>query len=562
MLNKKPNELTPEQALHQAVRLCEAGNFPTAEIICKRIINAEPDYHPAYFQLAVIASKVGKANIAVKLTQQAIKLNGKISAYHRALGELYRRSGKLKEALTETREAIKLSPKDAESYYNLGLIMADSKKYQEAVKAYRKVIELNPSHNLAANNLGSALEKIGDEKAAVEAYKKAISINPKHAEAQNNLGAIFSAHGKLDEARKHFQAAIEANNNFIYSHYNLSSLKKYTTDDPHLKSLEDIEKRIRTLSKDSQIKAGFALAKAREDVGRFDDAWQAYEFANKIKRSTINYDYKKTEQEVSKLIKSFSKEFVNSNKIKGFEDSTPIFILGMPRSGTSLIEQIISSHDGVYGAGELKDLPETFKQFSGISIGSSYGEWLKNTDEKTIQNIGKAYLKKLKSHNKTAQYITDKMPGNFFYIGLIHLALPNAKIIHSIRNPLDTCFSNYSRLFNDTMAFAYDLNDLGHYYNSYNLLMEHWKKVLPKGTILDVNYEDVVDDLKKQSKRIIKFCGLDWDDKCLEFHKNERQVKTASVAQVREPIYKTSVERWKNFEKHLKSLKNIIEGAK
>ncbi|HCR86248.1 MAG TPA: hypothetical protein DIV86_06180 [Alphaproteobacteria bacterium] len=565
MQNIKKNDLTPEEAIIQAMKFIDSGHLPSAEHLCRSILKSAPTFHQAYFQLAVIASKVNKLDTAEKLLLQAINIDNKLAYYHRALGEIYRRMGKFKESIAQTKHAIKITPKDAESFYNLGVALVDSKKYQEAVRAYSKALELNPNHGLAANNLGSALEKLGDEKAAVKAYSRAIAINPKHAEAQNNLGAIFSARGELEKAKEHFNAAIEANNNFVHSHFNLSTLKKYKEGDPHIAALEAINKHSASLPSETRMRFAFAIAKAKEDIKEYDEAFKAYELGNKLKRATFSFDVNRTKEEVNNVIKLFNKPFLKektSEGIKGYDNDTPIFIVGMPRSGTTLIEQIISSHNDVFGAGELKDFPEIVSKYTNAPTGSSYMKWLKGADDKTLASIGKSYVKKLRELDSKKPHICDKMPGNFFYVGLIHMALPKAKIIHSMRDPMDTCFSNYSRLFNETMSFAYSLEELGEYYNCYKKTMDHWKKVLPKGTILDVQYEDVVDDLEKQAKRLIKHCGLKWDNSCLDFHNNKRYVKTASVAQVREPIYKSSVARWKNFEKHLNPLKKIIEGEK
>jgi tetratricopeptide (TPR) repeat protein len=403
------------------------------------------------------------------------------------------------------------------------------------------------------------LERLGDSKGAEAAYAKAVLINPRHAEAQNNLGALMSESSRLDGARACFAAAIKANPAFVASHYNLSTLKKYTAGDPHVAMLEKLAPQAAKLAGAEQTRFWFSIAKAREDVGRYDEAFAAYEQGNRLKRATVKYNEKKSQEVMQDVIDRFDASLFKKNKGAGFKDETPVFIIGMPRSGTTLLEQIISSHSAVHGAGELRDLGEALGEMQPeLAKGASYMDWLSGADKNSLAAAGEAYIRRLRGYDAKALRITDKMPGNFFYAGLILKILPGAKIIHSVRNPLDTCFSNYSRLFKDTMPFAYDLTELGHYYNSYRQMMDHWKNTLPAGSILDVNYEDVVEDLEGQSRRLIDFCGLNWESACLDFHNNKRPVKTASAAQVSQPIYKSSVARWERFAQHLGPLQKAI----
>ncbi|MEZ0224838.1 MAG: sulfotransferase [Alphaproteobacteria bacterium] len=558
----RQKSMNPEQAMALATQLIEANRLPEAENLCRRVIQAQPGSHAAWFSLGLIAVKSGKLPVAADMMKNAAKLAPTHAAYHRSLGEVHRRLGGFAQAIEHGTNAVRLAPADPEAHYNLALALSDSGANDNAVAQYKKVLALNPSHNLAANNLGAVLERMGNEEDAEEAYARAIAINPRHAEAQNNLGAILSARGDLDKARECFSAAIEADPAFVHAHYNLSTLKKYTADDPHLKALEAIARRGGNMPSETRLRFCFAVGKAFEDVGRYDEAFAAYAEGNRLKRATFNYDEKQTTDSINAIIQAYDKKFA-AKKVKGCADETPVFILGMPRSGTTLIEQIISSHSAVHGAGELHDLGQAINDVTGAPAVGNYMQWVKDADAKTLSRIGETYVTKLRARDPKALRITDKMPGNFFYVGLIHKILPKAKIIHSMRNPMDTCFSNYSRLFNETMVFAYDLQELGRYYNNYKRMMDHWHAVLPKGTILDVSYEELVEDQEAQSRKLLEFCGLDWQDACLEFHKNDRPVKTASIAQVRKPMYKNSIARWERFGKHLAPLRAAIdEGEK
>lgn len=547
--------------LQQALQLEAAGQADAAAQIYQQILNANPNVPAAWHALAVLVFNSGNLQQAFEMFANAVRLEPNNAMYHRNLGEISRRLGKLDQARLCGEAACKLAPKDVDAHYNLGLVYTDSGETTKAVQAYKKALKLNPKHGLSWNNLGSALEQQGDKKAALKAYEKAVALNAEHAEAQNNAGAIYSEQGKLDEAKTSFAAAIKARPSFVESHYNLSSLKTYTPDDPHLAMLEGVHAQREQLTPHARIRYDFALGKALDDIGQYDRAFAAYDEGNRIQHALLPMDEARADALLDAILQTFTTEFFKERarwpgaKPRG---KTPIFIVGMPRSGTTLLEQILCSHKSVFGAGELTELNEVITEATGASADQSFVPGVVSLSKEQVKKIGDQYIERVWKLSPDSKYITDKMPANFFYLGLIHLALPNAKIIHAMRDPMDSCFSCFSRLFNDTMEFAYDQGTLGRYYRRYMTLMRHWHKVLPEGTILDLPYEDMVADTEGQARRVLKFVGLPWDDKCLEFYKNDRLVKTASVAQVRKPIYKTSVARWKHFARHLQPLLELV----
>ncbi len=554
-----PETPTLTEAVREAERLKASGRLAEAEILLKQILAAAPAFHPAYHTLGLIAYEVGKLPLAVELIAKAIELDDKVALYHRNLGEMCRRLGRLDEAVAAGRRAAGLAPDDLDAHYNLGLALTDKGEWDAAIRAYRRGLELNPDHGLSWNNLGAALEKGGDLAEAETAYARAVALNPSHYEAQNNLGAIYSAQGRLEDACRCFDEAIRANPDFSEAHFNLSSLKTYCEDDPHWLYLERNRDKAAGMPEKARIRYWFALGKAREDVGRYDEAFAAYAKGNRLQHALLPYDEAGADERLARVIRTFSREFFESRarmrpSVHG--DQAPIFIVGMPRSGTTLLEQILSSHPGVYGAGELLDLNDVIM---ARSANSRFPDFVPGLSAEDFARMGEAYRDRVWKLAPDAARITDKMPANFFYIGMIHLMLPDAKIIHAMRDPMDSCFSNYARLFNDTMEFAYDLGTLGRYYARYITLMRHWHEVLPQGSILDLRYEDMVADTEGQARRVLEYAGLPWDDNCLAFHRNTRHVKTASVAQVRKPIYKTSVARWQRFERHLQPLLDIVQ---
>ncbi|BAV35040.1 sulfotransferase [Sulfuricaulis limicola] len=534
------------------------GQLAEAEAALRQIVDSTPDHHAAWHLLGLIAFEVGKLPLSAELIAHAVRLNDAVALYHRNLGELCRRLGRLDEAVAAGRRATKLAPNDLEAHYNLGLALTDKGEWDAAIRAYRRALELNPDHGLSWNNLGAALEKKGDLAGAEAAYARAVALNPAHHEAQNNLGAIYSLQGRLEDARRCFEDSIKANPDFVEPHFNLSSLKTYRADDPQLRHLERNLAKAGAMPVPARIRYWFALGKAREDVGRYDDAFAAYAEGNRLQHELLPCDEARADDMLARLIAVFDRDFFAARRDVPGGDKTPIFIVGMPRSGTTLLEQILASHPAVHGAGELPDLNQVIMD-APARAGRRFPDFVPDLVPDDFKHMGEAYVERVWRLAPGARYITDKMPANFFHIGMIRLMLPNAKIIHAMRDPMDSCFSNYARLFNDTMEFAYDLGTLGRYYVRYISLMRHWHAVLPAGSILDLRYEDLVADPEGQTRRLLDYLGLPWDDNCLAFHRNKRHVKTASVAQVRQPIYKTSVARWRHFENHLQPLLAIVQ---
>lgn len=554
--------LTPLQALLLAESHKTAGRLTEAETILRRIIAAAPNFDPAYHALALIAFQVGKLPLAIELIVNAISINRSVSLYHRNLGELCRRVGRIDDAIAAGKRAVELNPKDLDAHYNLGTALMDKGDLDAAAHSLRCALDVDPGHGMSWNNLGSLLEKQGNQAGAEAAYSQAVALNPRHAEAQNNLGAMYSEQGRLEEARAHFDAAIAANPDFMEAHFNLCSLKTYRTDDPHLLMLERGRGKVHALPEDTHIKYWFAAGKAYEDVSRYDDSFAAYAEGNRLQHARLRHDELGADNRVQAIKAVFTKEFFDSHApcTPGVPQhgKTPIFIVGMPRSGTTLLEQILSSHPAVHGAGELSYLHDVVTDCARQG-GARFPEIASTLSHDDFAAMGKAYVERVRKLAPDAERITDKMPGNFFYLGMIRLMLPEAKIIHAMRDPMDSCFSCFGRLFNSTMDFAYNLETLGRYYTRYIQLMQHWHAVLPAGAILDLRYEDMIADTEGQARRIMNYLDLPWDEKCLAFHENKRPVKTASVAQVRRPIYKTSVARWKHFEKHLAPLLDIVQ---
>lgn len=543
-------------ALLHADQLLQQGLLPQAEQLYRSILIQTPNCHSAALGVALAALQQNKLADAIQMMHRAVDIAPTEGLYRRNLGELLRRVGQLNAAIATLTVAIQLEPHNAESHYLLALSYNDSRHYALAISHYQTALSLDPHHGFAWNNLGAALEVQGDKQQAKEAYMNAIHLNPRHAEAQNNLGALYSEEGRIDEAQFHFQAAIAANSDFIEAHYNVSMLKTYTRDDPHLAILEELRSKAEQYAVKTRIHYYFALGKALDDTQQYARAFQAYAQGNQLYYLHHPWNKTKLQDIVEQLPQVFTTSFFKSPQ-PTLETRCPIFIVGMPRAGTTLIEQILASHPSIYGAGELRILDEIIQE-ACHAADLPFSTWVSQLQDDEWAALGQEYLNRTWQLAPDKTYIVDKMPGNCFYVGMIHRMLPGAKIIHAMRDPMDSCFSCFTRLFTDSMLFAYDLKALGDYYVLYAQAMQHWRAVLPAATMFELSYEHMVADHETLSKQLIAYLGLTWDSNCLNFYKHDRVVKTASLIQVRKPIYQSSVQRWQHFAENLQPLLDIV----
>src|SRR5262249_37956297 len=392
-------------------------------------------------------------------------------------------------------------------------------------------------------------------------------LKPDLADAYKNMGNVLKELGHLQEARDAYLEALRLDPSVIGVYVNLADLKKFQPGDPHLAAMEALAARGDGLSKTNRMELDFALGKAYADLKDYSRSFAHLLAGNSAQRSTIAYDEQSTFALFDQIEQTFTDELIKAKTGGGDLSTIPIFIIGMPRSGTTLVEQIVASHPAVHGAGELQTLNDVALTVHGPHGNTiPYPAFVPALDASELRQVGAAYVAavrkvapsvrssadgpRLEGHKR----VTDKMPSNYYFAGLIHLVLPNAKIIHTVRDPVDTCISCFSKLFSDEQNHTYDLGEIGRYYRRYEQLMAHWRRVLPAGRMLEVRYEEVVADVEKQARRIISYCDLAWDDRCLSFHQTNRPVRTASATQVRQPIYNSAIGRWKAYEQYLGAL--------
>ena len=575
---------TLSQALSRAISAYNTGKLVDAEQMCQQIIDAEPNLFDALHLLAVVESRLRKKDTALASYDRALALRPDhaqahynrgnilyelrrfeeaVAGYDRALalqpdhaetlsnrGNTLHELKRFEEALASYDRALLLRPDYAEAHNNRGNTLHEQKRYEEALASYDRALTLRPDYAEAHYNRGNSLHELKRFEEALASYDRALTLRPDYAEAHNNLGVILIKVGRLSEARAALEQAVKLVPWKVKYRRDLGEVTRFVAGDAHLAALEKL-----TEDGGDPIELHFALGKAYEDVGRHAEAFRHLLDGNALKRRQITYDEATTLGMLDRVRVAFTPNLIQRWQHVGSASPAPVFIIGMARSGTTLVEQILASHPQVFGGGELNFFDGAVKgiitKFGGAAI---YPELVSGMNDEDFRELGARYLAEITRLAPDAVHITDKLPGNFIFAGLIHLALPNAPIIHTIRDPVDTCLSGFSKLFTEGQYHSYDLAELGRYHTHYQALMTHWHHVLPPGRILDVRYEDVVADLEGQARRIIAHCGLDWDQRCLAFYQTERPILTPSAAQVRQPIYNTAVGRWRVHKEALRPL--------
>ena len=455
-------------------------------------------------------------------------------------------------ALPMLRKAVELSPRSPEAVANLCAAYNELGRFQDAVDLCGKAAALISMPPELLNNFGNALKGTGRHEQALEQFRAASQSMPENHKLWMNLANTALELGRTDEAGRGYARAIDLSPHDGSYHSSLSAVHRYLPGDPHLSMMEDLLPLAEKWPSENRLHLDFALGKAYDDIGRYDSAMTHLLRGNALKRAATPYDEARVLSVFDAMEQTVTPAFLAEHGGYGNPSPLPVFIVGMPRSGTTLVEQILSSIPGVHGMGELMTFQACLSNAGSFPATGSTREW--------FDALGSAYIGDLGIVQTQFRRIIDKMPSNFIYAGLIHMALPNAKIVHLSRDPVDTCLSCFSRLFSGDQPFSYDLSELGRYWRRYAQLTDHWRRVLPKSAWLDVSYEALVDDLEGQARRLVEFAGLDWNPSCLSFHQTQRTVRTASAAQVRQPLYQSSVGRNRHYAPYLEPLVAALNG--
>lgn len=542
-----PPAFDPNATLQSALRRHQAGELGPAEALYREVLARDPKNFDSLRLLGLIAAQTGRNEEAADLIGRAVAINAGVAETHNHLGVVLQRLGRLEDAAGAYERATALNPRLAEAHNNLGAARRKLGQLDAAVEAYGRAIALKPDYAEAHNNLGVALRELGRSEDAARALEAAVAHRPGYAKALINLGVALQELGRKDEALDALDKALALDPSSATAWHARSDLKRFTAGDPDLSSMEAL---LADSSEDDQrIPLAFALGKAWLDAGEIDRAFDRFDAGNAAKRASFAYDVQADADLFERIAAAFSAHAVSATG--GYASKLPVFVVGLPRSGTTLVEQILASHPQVRGAGELGALEGVVQDALGEG---GFPERAATLSQTEAEALGRAYVAQIELLAQGRLRVVDKMPSNFRYAGLIHRILPQARIIHCRRDPVDTGLSCYTKLFTGRQPFAYDLGEFARYYGAYDQLMAHWRAVLPPDCFIEAPYEDVVADLETEARRLVAFCGLDWDRTCLDFHATPRSVRTASAAQVRRPIYASSVGRWKPYTHRLAPL--------
>lgn len=599
------NYAEAEERLNTAITMFPEFSRPHVVRGELRLIQGSHDQAVEEFERAVVLGDTDP-NTQIKLSR-ALMLKGDRDGAQTAVDESLRldprrkrlteafeleKTGNLKEAEAIYRDVLKHDPENVDALRLLAGLATSQKAHRDAEIFLKRALELTPDFGKAMADLvvnlveqektdealefaarltrigadnsdsfllqGNAYSAAGRYEDAISSYHKALQILPEHAGALSGLAHNLKTVGRQDEAIEHYRKCIATNPYFTEAYWSLANMKTFRFTDEELTSMEKLLEHPH-IPDNAKIHLTNALGFEYENRHDFDRAFSWFEQCNTTKRQLEYYDPVETEYLHDQIIEVFDADFVNSKAMVSDEGPTPIFIVGLPRSGSTLLEQILASHSQVEGTHELSDLARVVRDIPGrLKTGSHYPDALSSADADFFADLGQDYLKRTEKYRSGLPFFTDKNPNNFVHVGLVHLALPNAIFINAQRHPLDSCLGSFKQLFAKGQTFSYDFSDIGEYYLQYVRLMAHWHSVLP-GKVLDVRYEDVVADVDGQVRRILEHCGLPFEEQCVRFHETERAVKTASSEQVRKPIYGSSVDLWRNYEKHLGPLTEILE---
>jgi tetratricopeptide (TPR) repeat protein len=569
--------------LRVAARHMADARWSEAEAIYQRLAHRFPAMPEAWGGLGLVRYSAGRVAEAEPVLRRAVALQPKTAAYRENLAVTLRALKRIPEALEEYEQAISLAPDRPSLLSNFGNALSDAGQLERAAEFLRRAVALAPENALFRTNLVRTLIKMkrADEalahiehvrklasdpevevdyghvlmflkrhEDAIEAYRRAQKAGIVNHNMFHNLGTALQYMGRMDEAAEAYRAAVAAQPDFVVSLRQLTGTRKHDAPGIDVAELENLLRRANfTVAGRAELHMG--LAKIYDDLGDYARAFHHLQSGNQYIRATIEYDSQKNSNYIDILINVFDEPFFSRRRDFGLNSDVPIFVLGMPRSGTTLVEQIMCSHPDVHGAGELMMLYEL-----SADMGRRLNSELKMPfvarimDAAAAREIAGDYLAYLRGFNSHTRFIIDKMPLNFRMLGLIAVLFPNSRVIHCVRDARDTSLSCYFARFHDQLNFAFNLVEIGRYYRDYERLMTHWRRIIPN-PMLEVQYEKLVVDQKGETQRMLEFCDLTWSDRCLTFHQTEREVLTASNWQVRQPIYSSSVGRWRNYRDFL-----------
>ena len=510
----------------EVLRLARHGSFRAAADVCRALNTKHPQYAPGWRAASGIALQMGDAAAALALIDRALAL----------------------------------TPKDGRSLLQKAHSLRALRRQIEALEIANKVRPLLNDDAAALDLLGSFYSLSGEQRLALEAYDRALQLAPRNLPITYNRATVRRFLGQLTGAEEDYDQVIAGRPNDYEAYKNRSDLRKQTRERNHVAQLEGL------LAGDisdwrGEVQVRYALAKELEDLGDYNRSWAFLDEGARLRRRHLKYDIDRDVETVSWIIDAFPDG--PPATLPGFASTEPIFIVGLPRSGTTLVERILGSHSTVTSAGELNDFSQALVDAVITAAGTrsiQRQEMVARSAKVDFEALGREYLQRTRPATGSTPHFTDKMPLNYLYCGLIRRALPNARIVHLTRHPLAVCYAIYKTLFKDGYPFSYDLGEIGRYYVSYRKLMDHWRATMP-GAIHDLSYESLVSDQVGETRRLLEFCGLEWEDACLAFHQNPTPTTTASATQVRQSLYDSSIAQWRHYAPQLEGLRQQLVAA-
>ena len=538
---------------HLSNLLVKQDKSEEADELIKNFFENNEDYGLLYKGVRHLhASRYRKAEDAFK--KILIEDENNIDAL-RFMGILAFKSGNHDIAEAMLTKALKLDPTYSLVWANLAQVFSVTGQLDKAKKSFKNILNMEPKNGLIWAEYGTVLTKLANYKEGKDAYLKALEFKPNSPRVHLSLGHVYKTMGEIDNSIDSYKNTIIQNNLSGEAYWSLANLKTYSFSKNEIKDMEETLKGDMSDIERSQMH--FALGKAYEVKKDFDKSFTNYYEGNKVKKGLIKYSSDDTSDNTKRILEFFNQENIQNLAKSSTSNRDPIFVLGMPRSGSTLVDQIISSHSKVDGTQELPNIIKIAAELN-TNNQNNYPEVLRELDDSKLSKLGKDYILETAWARNSAPFFVDKMPNNFIHIGLIKTILPNAKIIDTRRDPMDTCFSCFKQFFARGQLFTYSLEDLGNYYTDYIRAMDHWHNIYGKD-IFTVHYDNVINKTEDTIRELIDYCNLPFEQECLEFYKSSRPVKTPSAEQVRQPIYKSGLNYWKNYEEHLSPLKKIID---
>jgi tetratricopeptide (TPR) repeat protein len=545
-LTLEPNN--PETLNNLANTFKRLGLAAEAERRWNAALALRPDYAEAYSNLSNLLNDEGEFDRAESVARRAIELNPRLADAYINLAAAYTVRHRHADALRVLDALVSSAPAHARALAARALTLKELDRLDEALETAKRAALAAPESPEAHNAIGQVFQARGEFDPALAAYDRAAALpGPAQMDATANRGALFMEFGRKDEAVKALEEAARAFPSAPGILFSQTDLRHFEPGDPLIGQMQALLAR-EGISLADRATLHFGLGKTFLDIGDSEQAFHHYDEGNRLKRSTFAYDGDANERWMASIAEAFSPDLLTAKANIGARSELPIFVVGMPRSGTTLVEQILASHPMVHGAGELKRLQTLVDEIE------DFPQSMTNVSAPQLKAAGEAYLVFVKPMAAGRGHVVDKMPSNFLHAGLVRLILPDARIIHCRRDPVDTCFSCYTKLFAGEQAFAYNQTELGRFHRAYQRLMSHWRSTLPPSHFFEVDYEAMVEDVAREARRMLDFLGLAWDERVLRFHETERPVRTASVNQVRQPIYRTSAGRSRKHAAHLQPL--------